>query len=63
MLGQSEKQICPEIGTKVLFAAATAYARKIDIKDKLVKLTSSHRGQVATIDNGWIIIDQEWYAK
>ena len=48
---------------KVLFAAATAYARKIDVKPKIVVLTSSHRGRMATIDNGWIVIEQEWYAK
>jgi len=62
-LAPNEKQICPQVGTKVLFSAATACARKIDVKNKLVALTSSHRGYVATIDNGWIIIDQEWYAK
>lgn len=62
-MAQNKKEICPEVGMKVLFAAATAYARKIDVKPKIVVLTSSHRGRMATIDNGWIVIEQEWYAK
>ena len=48
---------------RVLFSAATAFARKIDVKPRLVVLTSSDRGQLAKIDSGWIIIDQEWFAK
>jgi hypothetical protein len=63
MSATSKKEICPEIGMRVLFLAATAYARKIDVKPKIVTLTSSHRGRMATIDSGWIIIDQEWFAK
>jgi hypothetical protein len=59
----SKKEICPEANTKVLFSAATAFARKIDVKDRIVVLTSRDRGQVAKIDSGWIIIDQEWFAK
>jgi hypothetical protein len=59
----SRKEICPEVSTKVLFLAATAFARKIDVKDKVIVLTSRDRGQIAKIDSGWIIIDQEWFAK
>jgi len=62
-LAQSKKDICPEVGMRVLFSAATAFARKIDVKPRLVVLTSSDRGQLAKIDSGWIIIDQEWFAK
>ena len=53
----------PKERSKILFLAATAFARKIDVKKNLVALSSSHRGQVATMDNGWIIIDQAWYPK
>ena len=62
-MGQNDKEICPEIGVKVLFSAATAFARKIDVKNRLVVLTGADRGQLAKIDSGWIIIDQEWFAR
>jgi hypothetical protein len=58
-----KKDICPAIGERVLFAASTAFARKIDVQDKLVTLTGGHRGRLAKIDSGWIIIDQAWFAK
>jgi len=63
MSATNRKEICPEIGMKVLFSAATAYARKIDVKDRLIVLTGRDRGQLAKIDSGWIVIDQEWFAK
>jgi hypothetical protein len=59
----SKKEICPDVNTKVLFSAATAFARKIDKKDKIIVLTSRDRGQMAKLDSGWIVIDQEWFAK
>jgi hypothetical protein len=63
-LTQNRKDICPDVGVRVLFLAATAFARKIDVKkNRFVILTGSHRGQLAKIDNGWIIIEQEWFAK
>lgn len=62
-MAPDKKDLCPEIGTRVLFLAATAFARKIDVKRKLVVLTGSDRGQVASIDSGWLIIDQAWFAK
>lgn len=62
-MSTSKKEICPEVGVRVLFLAATAFARKIDRKDKLVALTGCDRGQVAKMDSGWIIIEQAWFAK
>lgn len=62
-MSTSKKDICPEVGVRVLFSAATAFARKIDVKDRLVVLTGCDRGQIAKIDSGWIIIDQAWFAK
>lgn len=64
MAENKKKEFCPDAGSKIMFAAATAFARKIDHnKNKLIKLTGNHRGTMATIDQGWIIIEQEWYAK
>lgn len=60
----NKREICPEEGCKVNFTAATAFARKIVHNEKkVVSLTGNHRGTVATIDLGWIIIDQKWYTK
>jgi hypothetical protein len=63
MLATNKKDICPEVGVRVLFLAATAFARNIEKKDKVIVLTGSHRGQLAKMDKGWIIIEQEWFAK
>lgn len=54
--------ICPEAGSKIYFAAATAYAERIKMKERKVKVSKAHRGFMATLDNGWIIIDQRWYS-
>lgn len=62
-MSEPKNDIYPEAGQKVVFSAATAFARKIKVKDKLVVLTGCDRGQVAKIDSGWIIIDQAWFAK
>ncbi|HEX69609.1 MAG TPA: hypothetical protein ENG10_04875 [Candidatus Bathyarchaeota archaeon] len=59
------KELLPKVGTKILFKAATAFARKITFKG-LVILSGSHRGQMATLDNGYIIIDRlgrQWFPK
>lgn len=57
----SSYEITPSGGTKVIFAAATAFARKIVVFKKPVRLTSGHRGKRASLDEGWLIIDQKWY--
>jgi hypothetical protein len=62
-LPENRPEIRPEEETKVLFLSASAFARKIDVKKKIVAFSSSHRGQAATLDDGWIIIDQAWYPK
>jgi len=60
----NNREINPPEGCKVNFTAATAFARKIvHNQKKRVMLTGNHKGTVATIDLGWIIIDQEWYTK
>ena len=60
---QDEKEIRPKAGMKIQFLSASAFARKIDVKKKPIAFSSSHRGQFATLDDGWLIIDQAWYAK
>lgn len=60
---ENKREIRPEEGAKVLFLSASAFARKIDVKKKVIAFSSSHRGQTATLDDGWIIIDQAWYPK
>jgi hypothetical protein len=62
-LSESKREIRPPEGAKVLFLSASAFARKIDVKKKTVAFSSSHRGQVATLDDGWLIIDRAWYPK
>jgi hypothetical protein len=59
----TKQDVCPEPGTRVLFAAATAFAERIDKKDKRVHVSGAHRGVVATMDNGFLIIDQKWYSR
>jgi hypothetical protein len=62
-LAQNEREIRPREGVKVLFLSASAFARKINVKKNPIAFSSSHRGQFATIDDGYLIIDQEWYPK
>lgn len=47
----------------IRFARATVYARKIMLEKYLVRLTSGHRGRVARVYNGYIIIEKRWYPK
>jgi len=46
---------------EIRFRAATVYAKKIVISPKLVAFTSAHRGQMAKLDEGILIIEQEWF--
>lgn len=58
----SERQeLTPPGGTRVNFAAAIVFARKIIVSKRPVMLTSSHRGKRAVVENGWLIIEQKWY--
>jgi hypothetical protein len=45
----------------ISFTAATVYARKIVLAPKLVRLTEGHKGQVAKLDLGYLIVEKEWY--
>jgi len=45
----------------VNFRAATVYARKIQVSPKVVMLSGAHRGSMAACDNGYLIIEQEWF--
>lgn len=56
------QEFCPEPDCKILFAAATAYAERIKKKERKIQISKAHRGYMATLDNGWIIIDQKWYS-
>jgi hypothetical protein len=58
----TSQDIVPNIGSRVFFAAATAYAERINRKDKRVQISGAHRGFMATLDNGFLIIDQKWYS-
>lgn len=62
-MSENKGEIRPPEGTKILFLSASAFARKIDVKKKTIAFSSSHRGQAATLDDGWFIIDQAWYPK
>lgn len=57
-----ENDICPEPGSKVLFAAAIAFAERIKLKKRKVKISRAHRGYAARLDNGFIIIERKWYS-
>lgn len=48
--------------TKINFAAASIFAEKFIVGKKKVRLTQTHRGHKALADNGWLIIDKQWYA-
>jgi len=52
----------PPAGSVIYFAVATAFARKIIVKPKLIQLTKAHRGSMVTLDNGWLLIDKKWYS-
>jgi len=55
-------EITPAGGTKVNFAAAVVFARKIVVSKKPVMLSGAHRGMKANLKNGWFIIEQKWYS-
>jgi len=57
-----KKDFCPQPGSKIYFAAATAFAERINLKKKKVQISETHRGVSATLDNGYMIIDQKWYS-
>jgi uncharacterized protein YggU (UPF0235/DUF167 family) len=54
-------EIRPPEGAKVNFTAATVFARKIDVAKRQVMLTGGHKGNKASLDIGWLIIDRQWY--
>jgi hypothetical protein len=43
------------------FETATVYAGKINIMPRLVRLTGGHRGQMAKLDLGYLIVEKKWY--
>ncbi|MHB2036160.1 MAG: hypothetical protein ACYCPW_05390 [Nitrososphaerales archaeon] len=45
----------------VSFTTATVYARKIALSPKLVRLTGGHKGQMAKLDLGYLVVEKEWY--
>jgi len=52
--------IYPAAGTKIEFSAATIVAFKIKQSKNPVTGSSSHRRQMAKVDDGRLIIDKEW---
>jgi hypothetical protein len=63
VLKSDESEIRPPEGAKITFLSASTWARKIEVKRTKTAFSSSHRGQFAKIDDGWLIIDQQWYPK
>lgn len=45
------------------FSAALVYARKIDVSPKVVTAFNVHRGRMAKLDTGFLIIEQQWFPK
>jgi hypothetical protein len=60
---QNKSDIFPSAGCKVYFVSATVYARTIEKNNKPVKGSSSHRTQMAKVEDGYCLIDQNWYIK
>jgi hypothetical protein len=54
-------ELSPEIYSKVNFYAATAFVRKYRYKGRVSKGSHAHGKQRISLDDGWIIIEQEWY--
>ena len=59
----SNTEISPKINAKINFESATAFVRKYTPNKKPVMLTGNHKGSRVTLDAGWLIIDQQWYAE
>ena len=62
-MSNNGEELFPSKGSIVYFTKATAFARDIDLKPKLVKLSGSHRGKMADLEDGYIIIRKSWYIK
>lgn len=58
----NKEDVCPPVGSKIYFAAAVAFAERIDVKKKKIQISGAHRGYMATLDNGHIIIEEKWYS-
>ena len=62
ILNQSEPHtIFPPPLTRINFRSATAFVRKIILGKKIIQLSKTHRGRTASMDDGWLIIDQQWH--
>jgi len=53
----------PPAGSIINFVAATAFARKIEPCHRKNAFSSAHRGNMAKMEKGYLIIDQAWYVK
>ena len=60
---QKPIKLFPSAGQLVFFVAAIVNARSIDKRDKPIKGSSSHRTQMAKVEDGYLLIDQEWHVK
>jgi hypothetical protein len=61
---QKPIKLFPSAGQLVFFVAAIVNARSIEKKkDKAIKGSSSHRTQMAKVEDGYLFIDQEWHVK
>ncbi|MBI2183583.1 MAG: hypothetical protein HYU39_01340 [Thaumarchaeota archaeon] len=51
-----------ENGSIIRFTSAVAYARKIEVAPRLVTLTGGHRGRMAKMELGYVIVEKKWYS-
>jgi hypothetical protein len=47
----------------IYFHTAVVYARKIVMGNKLISAWGVHRGQMAKLDTGYLIIEEKWFPK
>lgn len=60
---QPNKQLFPNAGQFVFFVAAIVCARSIEKRDKPSKGFSSHKTQVAKVEDGYLVPDKDWHIK
>lgn len=51
----------PTQSDQIWFSSGTIYARKIDVNTKLISFTGVHRGKMAKVDTGYLIIEKQWF--
>lgn len=62
---QPQTEVYPSAGQFLYFTAAIVYARTIIHKKDgpPIRGSHSHRTQIAKVEDGYMLIDQEWHIK